>query len=126
MTGKGEQHKNAILDHVLGGPNYERPSHVFLALYNEKGEVKGGGYKRAAIPNIRNNFPPAKGGSKTVAGAVNFPVATNDWGKITHAALHSHPTEDQPLYHASITPPRTVPEGAVADFPSGTITASES
>jgi hypothetical protein len=131
-SGKSNTLKNAILDHVLGGPDYVRVSPLYLALYTVAPtaagggtEVTGGAYARVSITNNATNFPAASGGSKSNGAIVTFPTATADWGTVVAAALHTHITNDTPVYWGTLSANRSVPNGAIADFPVGTLTFTE-
>jgi hypothetical protein len=86
MAGKSEYLENAILDHVLGGPDYTRPGTLYIALYTvaptDAGggtEVAGGSYARVAVTNNSTNFPAAAGGAKTNGTLIEFAEATANW-----------------------------------------------
>ncbi|NNM74753.1 phage tail fiber protein [Enterovirga aerilata] len=114
-----------VLDHVFGAGTYAKPT-LYAALFTtatgEAGggtEVSGGGYARQPI------------GAMTVSGtaptqAVNastfeFPVATADWGTITHAAIFDAPTGGNMLDHAPLAASKRIDNGDVFRFPAGAI-----
>jgi hypothetical protein len=78
--------ENALLDHVLGGPDYTRPATVYMGLFTVAPSDSGGGteastgvwtnYARAAVTNNNTNFPAASGGIKTNGTAVSFGTAS--------------------------------------------------
>jgi hypothetical protein len=81
-----------VLDHALGVAAYPMPAGVWLALFNAVGgllsgslddEVSGGAYVRQAV-----TFHAATDADGAVNnGAVEFPVATEDWGDMVGWAL---------------------------------------
>lgn len=71
---------NALLDHVFGGGDYERPAYLYIGAIKDNGyEVSGGGYARAAVLNSQASFPAAADRAKSNANAIPFPTATADW-----------------------------------------------
>lgn len=89
--------ENAILDHILGGPDYERLGTVYIALHTsdpgEAGtgstnEASGTNYARVAVTNNDTNFPAASSGSKSNAVAIEFPTpGSGGWGTVTHVSV---------------------------------------
>jgi hypothetical protein len=82
----GDTLENSLLDHWLGGPDYNRVATVYLALFtampSDSGggtEVTGAGYTRKAITNNTSEWTAASGGSKSNINAQSFPAATADY-----------------------------------------------
>lgn len=93
---KSDYLENKLLDHVLGGGDYTRPSTVYIALYTTSpGESSAGvevstsgtGYARAAVVNNATNWPAAAGGSKSNGQAITFAAPTGAWGTIVAWAI---------------------------------------
>lgn len=135
-SGKSNALKNAVLDHVLGGPDYVRKATLWLALYTVAPtsagggtEVSGGSYARVAITNNATNFPASASGVKSNGVAFAFPQATADWAVganfIVAAALHDNVSTDSVVHFGTLTTNRQVPNGVVTNFPIGTISFSE-
>lgn len=78
--------EGALLDHVLGGPDYVRPGTVYLALHTVAPSDPGGGtevstsvwtnYVRPAVLNNSTNFPPQVGSLKTNGVVISFGTAS--------------------------------------------------
>jgi hypothetical protein len=118
--------ENAILDHMLGGPDYTRPATVYAALFtaapNDAGggtEVSGGSYARVAITNNATNWPAASNGLKSNGTAIAFPTPTAGWGTITHFGLFDAPTGGNLLRYGALTVAKTVDQGDLMSFPIG-------
>lgn len=131
-SGKSNSLRNAILDHILGGPDYTRVATVYVALYTVAPtsagggtEVSGGSYARVTVTNNATNFPAASGGAKSNGTLLVFPTATADWGTIVAAALHSNISTDTVIYFGTLTASRVVSNGGITDFPIGSITFNE-
>lgn len=124
--------ENAILDHMLGGPDYVRPATVYMALFTaaptDAGggtEVTGGSYARVAITNNATNFPAAVGGVKTNGTAITFPTPSAGWGTVTHWGLFDASTSGNLLRYGTLTVSKTVDSGDVISFPIGDLSSSE-
>lgn len=94
-----------------------RDEAIYLALYtsNPTGadtgtEVSGGAYARQAITFAA---PALDGGKQTVktSTTITFPVATGDWGTITHIGIRSAATGGSLISFAALDTPRTILAG---------------
>jgi hypothetical protein len=123
MAGKSDYLEAAVLDHILGGPDFERPETVYVALFctlpNDAGggtEVASGvGYARVAVANDDTNFPAATGAGKKNGTAVTYPTATASWGTVVGFGLFDALTGGNLLYWGGLTVSKTV---AINDTPS--------
>lgn len=126
--------ENAILDHILGGPDYSRPATVHVALFtaapDDTGggtEVSGGSYDRVAVTNDATEWPAASGGSKSNANAITFPEATADWGTVVAFGFYDDTLANggNLLYWANLSTNRSIISGEQARFQAGELTISE-
>lgn len=106
-----------LLNAVLRNVPFVQPEKVYLALFTSDPtaadtgqEVTGGGYERQVVTFAE---PSLVEGMQTVFAAqeVEFPVATANWGLITHFGLYSADTEGQLLFTTANPKPRTVETG---------------
>lgn len=125
---KSDYLEEAMLKHVLGGPDYQRPGTVYVALYTvdptDAGggtEVSGGGYARASISNTAAAWSPA---GKN-ANAISFPTATEDWGEVVAFGLLDAATGGNLLYWGELTTPRMVSAGQSKQFGVGALAVTE-
>lgn len=132
MAGKSNYLENAVLDHLLGGPDYARSATVYLALFNtapnEAGggtEVSGGGYARIPVTNDPTNFPPAVNGEKMLATIQTFPTSTTDWGTVVAMAIFDADPGGNMLFWANLVSSQAVPVDRVATFFQNKIIFSE-
>lgn len=106
-----------------------RTDDVYLALYtsNPTGadtgtEVSGGGYARQLITF---SAPVAEGGKQTIKNTteIQFPVASANWGTVTHIGLRTAATAGDLIASAALVAPRTILEGDrfVIDLNSGIV-----
>ncbi|SDD26818.1 hypothetical protein SAMN02799630_02804 [Paenibacillus sp. UNCCL117] len=118
----------ALLNQVFRNTAYTRPTTIYVALYtsNPTGadtgtEVTGGGYVRQAITfsaptnDSYNEYNNKTGQLGTVtkptsknSAEIVFPIATADWGTITHIGLRDAATGGTLLSYDQINNPRTV------------------
>lgn len=104
----------SLLNQVFRNTAYTRPTTVYIALYTSDPtradigtEVSGGSYARQSVAF---DAPSAVGGKQTLYNNadVTFPVATADWGTITHIGIRDALTNGNLLYFGSVQNPRTI------------------
>lgn len=125
----------ALLNATLRNTAFSSPATVYLALYTSDPtpadtgtEVTGGGYKRMPItfaaPFIEQVRFDKNGQTVTVpmqtvknAADVEFPIATADWGLVSHIGLRTAATGGNLLFSSAIKDangnpnPRTIQKG---------------
>lgn len=108
MTAASNYLENKVLDHVLTTTTYTAPGARYLGLFKnvstnamanlESGvltdEVSGGSYARTLI-----TFGAAVNGSASNNAQITFPVATVDWGTVTHLAILDASTAGNVLFY---------------------------
>lgn len=108
---------NAILAATFRAGSYTFPSNVYLALYTSDPtaadtgqEVSAGAYDRKSI---MFSDPAIEAGKMTIKNteAVQFEVATADWGTITHVGIRDAATGGNLLYFGVLASPRTILSG---------------
>lgn len=113
---------NALLDHVLGGPDYSPPGTIYFGLFVSGAEVSGNSYVRKAVSNDATNFPAAVAGVKTLAVAQEFAAPSGAWGVVDEVRLFDAPTGGNTLWAKALTTPRTVGLNAPCRFSTGSLT----
>lgn len=112
----------AFLNAALRNTAFTPPTSIYLALYTSDPtqadtgtEVTGGGYARQLITFAA---PSVVGGIQTVKNAadIEFPIATADWGLVTHVGLRTAATGGNLLWFAAIPNPRTIQTGDKPKF----------
>jgi len=112
----------ALLNATLRNTAFSSPTTVYLALYTSDPtpadtgtEVNGGGYKRMAISFAA---PAVENGKQTVKNTadVEFPIASSDWGLVTHIGLRTAVTGGNLLWSTSVPNPRTIQSGDKPKF----------
>jgi hypothetical protein len=76
-------------------------------------EVSGGSYVREAVTFT------VSGDTATNSGAVEFEVATGNWGTITHIAVYDASTSGTQIAYAALTSAKTIATGDVLRIPAG-------
>lgn len=112
----------ALLNQVFRNTAYTRPSKVFIALFisnptaSDTGqEVTGGDYARQ---EVAFSAPVAASGAQVINNSteVAFPVASADWGLVTHIGIRDAATAGNLLYFGSLANPRTILTGDILKF----------
>jgi hypothetical protein len=84
-----------LLNHIFNNTSWASPTTVYLALYTSActdddsgNEVTGSGYARQPISlkSITYAYGKVQGVND---GDIEFPVAGEDWGEVTHVAIWS-------------------------------------
>lgn len=110
MTAMSNYLENALINATLRGVAYTAPSTVYVALYTgdptEAGtgpQVTGGAYVRRAI-----TFGAPTDGAASNSAEVLFPVATANWGTVTHIGIFDALTNGNMLYYGALTNPKAI------------------
>lgn len=95
--------EEAILNYFFRGQTVQQPARVYLALYindptdaDTGTEVTGGGYARQQI-TFGNPTQVGDKGVITNNAKVEFDIATENWGKVTHWGIRTAQTGGQLL-----------------------------
>lgn len=114
---------NALLDHVFNHSIYNSPATVYLGLSTSDPHNNGSGISEPSNGYSRQpiTFEAAENRRITQDGEVQFPVATADWGVITHWFLSDAATGGNMLAYGSLSSSRTISAGNVAIILSGQI-----
>lgn len=118
--------ENQVMNHILRNIPYTSPAAVYVALYtsdptadNTGTEVSGGGYARQQV-----TFGAPTDGVVSNTADINFPVATADWGTITHAAIFDAATGGNMLIYGPLNAAKTISAGDQYRIPAGQLTVS--
>jgi hypothetical protein len=107
----------ALLNQVFRNTAYTRPATVHLALYTSNptgadtgAEVAGGAYVRQGVTFAAPSLVNSKETIKPTAD-ISFPIATADWGNITHAGIRDAATGGNLLYYGPLDAARSILNG---------------
>lgn len=122
--------EEAVLNHFFRNGNVTSPPQLYLALYisdptdGDTGtEIAGGGYQRQLITF---SAPAQTSGKGTIQNdtEIRFPVATANWGTISHFGVRDALTGGNLLAHAPVPVPKLIESGDEAKFNVNTLTIS--
>lgn len=101
--------EDKILEHVFGGNAYTAPSTLYVGLQTSASsdsaagtEVSGGSYARQTAAFTVSGTNPTEAAT---TAAIEFPVATTNWGTVTYAAVYDAATGGNMLAYAQLTDP---------------------
>ncbi|OME59488.1 phage tail fiber protein [Paenibacillus odorifer] len=112
----------SLLNQVFRNSAYTRPTTLYVALYtsNPTGadtgqEVSGGGYVRQVVTF---GPPTPVNGKQTIKNLADlvWPVATADWGLLTHVGIRDAATGGNLLYFGPLDDPRTILRGDIFKY----------
>jgi len=105
---------NSIGSEIFGGTAHAAVGTWYAALFTASpgaggvadDEVSGGSYARVAVTNNVTNFPAMAALAGASGAAIAFPMATADWGYVTHVGLcaAATPGVDDVKHYGPITP----------------------
>lgn len=102
--------ENKLIDAVLRGTSYTSPTKVYLALYtSDPGEadtgteVSGGSYARQEV-----TFGAPSDGETSNTNEIKFPVATANWGTVTHFSLRDAATAGNSLFYGAFSASKVI------------------
>ncbi|WP_339816772.1 hypothetical protein MKZ15_15355 [Paenibacillus sp. FSL R7-0216] len=106
-----------MLNAALRGIPFDPPDKIFLALYTSDPtiadtgtEVSGGSYSRQ---EITFGEPSTVSGKRTVVSSddVEFPIATADWGLVSHVGLRDAASGGHLLWSNALSSSRSIQLG---------------
>jgi len=127
----------AILNHFFRNTPQTPAAQLFVRLYisdptdEDVGtEITGGGYVPQIVAftaPVQVDRPSPDTGTRAQISnnaEIRFPVATSDWGTISHFGIATAATGGQLLAHAPVPVPKIIENGDEAKFNVGTLTIS--
>ena len=113
-------YETLVLQYTFTNASVTRPTAWYLGLFTsapgEAGggtEVSGGSYVREAVTCS------VTGDTATNTAAIEWPVATADWGTITHVAVFDASTGGNQIAYAALTASKVISTGDVIRIPAG-------
>lgn len=139
-TGISSYLQNASLNWFKGTTHPAAPANVYVALFSVVPaldgtggtEISGGSYARVTVAQGVGSWNAITGGGTsgnpeqmTNAAAIGFPTATADWGTVAGVGVYDAASAGNLLYVASLSTSRTVLNGDIFNFASGSFALSE-
>lgn len=119
----------AALNHFFRNQPQIPPPQLFAALYisdptddNVGTEIQGGGYVRQTVTFTAPIKPEGEKTQISNNTEIRFPVASSDWGTISHFGIMTEATGGNLLAHAAVPIPKIIENGDEAKFNVGTLT----
>ena len=113
-------YETLVLQYTFTNASVTRPTAWYLGLFTsapgEAGggtEVSGGSYVREAVTLS------VTGDTATNTAAVEWPVATANWGTITHIAVYDALSGGNQIAYAALTASKVIATGDVIRVPAG-------
>jgi hypothetical protein len=113
-------YETLVLQYTFTNASVTRPTAWYIGLFTsapgEAGggtEVSGGSYVREAV-----TFS-VTGDTATNTAAIEWPVATGNWGTITHIAVYDASTGGNQIAYAELTASKVIATGDVIRIPAG-------
>ena len=127
MAAMSDDLENKLINHIFRNTDYTRPANIYLALFtaapSDSGggtEVSGGSYARQAVATgATSGWDAASGGATANTGVVTLPMATADWGTITHVGVFDASTSGNLMFHGALSSNKTVSNGDIFRFNAG-------
>ncbi len=122
--------EDAVLNHFFRNGSIQSPPQLYLALYisdptdDDLGtEIAGGGYQRQMVSF---SSPIQINGKATISNniEIRYPVATANWGTITHFGIRTALEGGNLLAYAPVPVPKLIESGDEAKFNVSTLTVS--
>ena len=129
MAAASDYVENRTLDFWLkaNSQTSSAPSTVYVSLHtgspvdDDSGanEVSGGGYARqsAAFGTISN-------GSVSTNATITYPVATGNYGTVSHIGIYDASSSGNLLFHGAVTTSKTIETGDQFQISSGNLTVT--
>lgn len=118
--------EGALVNAVLRNTSYTSPTTVYVALYtSDPGEtdagteVSGGSYARQAA-----TFGAPSNGVTTTSADLTYPVATANWGTITHVGIRDALTAGNLLFYGALDASKTINSGDQFKILAGNLTVT--
>ncbi|MEE4578827.1 hypothetical protein [Paenibacillus polymyxa] len=131
LLSKSNWWKTACINAALRGTNFTAPQIVYIALYTSNPtdadtgqEVNGSGYVRQAVTFGAPIITDRRAVASSTAD-VSFPIATSEWGLVTHIGIRTAATGGNLIYHGAVKTPRTVQTNDTLRFMAGQISIDE-
>jgi len=122
MAALSNTYETSVLEWLFTATAVTQPTAWYIGLFTSDPtdagtgtEVSGGAYVRQPA-----SFT-VSGDAATTTAAAEWPVATADWGTITHVAVYDAATGGSIIAHAALADPKTIATDDVFRIPAGNL-----
>ena len=126
MSGFSNYLEEEILKAALNGQSFPLIPTVYLGLHLSSPTDADTGLEvdRPSYTRIQVDFDSPTGGSTSNMYEVNFPIATESWGTITHFGIYSAITSGNLLFWGTFSSPVLIDAGDTLRIPQSSIALS--
>lgn len=117
-----------LLDAVLRNVPYVSPAAVYVGLFSSDPtdagggiEVAGGGYARQ---QVTFSAPSNPGGVTNNTADIEYPVATTDWGNVTHIGIYDAAADGNLLFYGPLSVVKSIQSSDQFLIKSGNLTVT--
>ena len=126
MSAASNYLENEVLDHVLRVGAFTVPDALYLALFSDVQDDAGGGTEIVGNGYARQSVTmgAAAGGTSSNTNTLTFTAAGGDWGVIQSVGIYDAVSGGNLLFHAALSPNRTINDTDQLKFDPGDLDVS--
>jgi hypothetical protein len=113
MSALSDYLENALVNGVLRGTTFTAPATVYVALYTAAPSDAGGGTQVSGGAYARQSaaFTAPSNGATSNSADITFPIATADWGTVSHFGIFDAATAGNLLIHGAFSVAKPIYNG---------------
>ena len=109
-----------VLQYTFTNASVTRPTAWYIGLFTAAPGEAGGGTEISGNAYVREAVTfSVTGDTATNTAAIEWPVATGNWGTITHVAVFDASTGGNQIAYAALTASKVIATGDVIRIPAG-------
>ena len=113
-------YETLVLQYTFTNASVTRPTAWYLGLFTSAPGEAGGGTEISGNAYVREAVTfSVTGDTATNTAAIEWPVATGNWGTITHVAVFDASTGGNQIAYAALTASKVIATGDVIRIPAG-------
>ena len=113
-------YETLVLQYTFTNASVTRPTAWYIGLFTSAPGEAGGGTEISGNAYVREAVTfSVTGDTATNTAAIEWPVATGNWGTITHVAVFDASTGGNQIAYAALTASKVIATGDVIRIPAG-------
>jgi len=113
-------YETLVLQYTFTNASVTRPTAWYIGLFTAAPGEAGGGTEISGNAYVREAVTfSVTGDTATNTAAIEWPVATGNWGTITHVAVFDASTSGNQIAYAALTASKVIATGDVIRIPAG-------
>ena len=113
-------YETLVLEYTFTNASVTRPTAWYIGLFTSAPGEAGGGTEISGNAYVREAVTfSVTGDTATNTAAIEWPVATGNWGTITHVAVFDASTGGNQIAYAALTASKVIATGDVIRIPAG-------